>query len=55
MVPVFIIGELNVDLVLSGAGRLPAYGTEVVADDFIMTFGSASAICAGVAAAIVPR
>jgi sugar/nucleoside kinase (ribokinase family) len=46
MVPVFIIGELNVDLVLSGAGRLPAYGTEVVADDFIMTLGSASAICA---------
>jgi sugar/nucleoside kinase (ribokinase family) len=46
MVPVFIIGELNVDLVLSGAAHLPTFGTEVIVDDFIMTLGSASAICA---------
>jgi sugar/nucleoside kinase (ribokinase family) len=46
MVPVLIIGELNVDLVLSGAARLPAFGTEVIVDDFLMTLGSASAICA---------
>ena len=46
MVPVLIIGELNVDLVLRGAGRLPAFGVEITVDDFVMTLGSASAICA---------
>jgi sugar/nucleoside kinase (ribokinase family) len=46
MVPVLIIGELNVDLVLKGAGRLPAFGVEITVDDFVMTLGSASAICA---------
>jgi sugar/nucleoside kinase (ribokinase family) len=46
MVPILIIGELNVDLVLRGAGQLPAFGVEITVDDFVMTLGSASAICA---------
>jgi sugar/nucleoside kinase (ribokinase family) len=46
MVPVLVIGELNVDLILSGCSRLPAFGTEVTVDGFAMTLGSASAICA---------
>ncbi len=43
---VFIIGELNVDLILSGCSRLPNFGTEMTVDAFAMTLGSASAICA---------
>ena len=46
MVPVLVIGELNVDLILSGRGDLPAFGTEITVQDFAMTLGSASAICA---------
>ncbi len=46
MVSILTIGELNVDLVLSGDGRLPAFGLEMTVDDFAMTLGSASAICA---------
>jgi sugar/nucleoside kinase (ribokinase family) len=43
---VFIIGELNVDLILSGCAQLPAFGTEITVDGFAMTLGSSSAICA---------
>jgi sugar/nucleoside kinase (ribokinase family) len=43
---VLIIGELNVDLVLSGCSRLPTLGTEITASGFSMTLGSSSAICA---------
>jgi sugar/nucleoside kinase (ribokinase family) len=43
---VVIIGELNVDLILSGCLRLPSFGTEMTVDGFAMTLGSASAICA---------
>lgn len=46
MVPVLIIGELNVDLILSGSGRLPTFGAQITVDDFAVTLGSASAICA---------
>lgn len=46
MVPVFIIGEVNVDLILSGLERLPAFGVEIAVTDFAVTLGSASAICA---------
>jgi sugar/nucleoside kinase (ribokinase family) len=46
MTPVIIIGELNVDLIMSGVSRWPALGTEVSVDGFTMTLGSSSAICA---------
>ena len=46
MIPVLVIGELNVDLILSGCSQVPAFGTEVTVDGFAMTLGSASAICA---------
>jgi sugar/nucleoside kinase (ribokinase family) len=44
MSPILVVGETNVDVVLRGA--LPALGKEVVADDCVLTLGSASAICA---------
>jgi sugar/nucleoside kinase (ribokinase family) len=44
--PVVIIGELNVDLIMSGCSRWPALGAEVNVDGFTMTLGSSSAICA---------
>jgi sugar/nucleoside kinase (ribokinase family) len=43
---VLVVGELNVDLILQGYGTFPAPGKEVLVDDFQMTLGSASAICA---------
>lgn len=43
---VLVAGEVNVDLVLRGYHSLPAPGREIVVDDFVMTLGSASAICA---------
>jgi sugar/nucleoside kinase (ribokinase family) len=43
---VLVAGELNVDLVLQGGRAFPAPGKEVLVDDFVMTLGSASAICA---------
>ena len=46
MIPVVVIGELNVDLVLNGCSRLPSFGTEITAEDCTLTLGSASAICA---------
>jgi len=44
--PVVIIGELNVDLILSGCSRWPAHGAEVKVDGCVTTLGSSSAICA---------
>lgn len=41
---VLVIGELNVDLVLSGLTSFPELGKETLASDFRMTLGSASAI-----------
>jgi sugar/nucleoside kinase (ribokinase family) len=43
---VLVAGELNVDLILQGYQSFPAPGKEVLVDDFVMTLGSASAICA---------
>jgi sugar/nucleoside kinase (ribokinase family) len=42
---VLVAGEINVDLVLQGYREFPVPGREVLVDDFIMTLGSASAIC----------
>ena len=44
--PVVIIGELNVDLIMSGCSRWPRLGAEVNVDGCTMTLGSSSAICA---------
>ncbi|MGD9563307.1 MAG: carbohydrate kinase family protein [Pyrinomonadaceae bacterium] len=41
-----IIGELNVDLVASGLRECPELGREILADDFAVALGSASAITA---------
>jgi len=43
---VLVVGEVNVDLVLKGLHAEPAPGREVLADDFLMTPGSSSMICA---------
>jgi sugar/nucleoside kinase (ribokinase family) len=42
---VLVVGEVNPDLVLHGEA-FPTAGKEVIVDDFVMTLGSASAICA---------
>jgi len=44
--PVTAIGELNVDLLLTGLNAFPQLGREVLATDFEMVLGSASAIFA---------
>jgi sugar/nucleoside kinase (ribokinase family) len=41
-----IVGEINVDFVFKGCHALPMPGKEVLADDFVMTPGSSSMICA---------
>jgi sugar/nucleoside kinase (ribokinase family) len=43
---VLVIGELNVDIVLSGLASPPALGSEVLANEMRMVLGSASAIFA---------
>ncbi len=43
---VAVIGELNVDMLASGLTGLPQMGSEILARDFEMTLGSASAIFA---------
>lgn len=43
---VAVIGELNVDLVITGLTALPKFGQEILATDFQLTLGSASAIFA---------
>jgi sugar/nucleoside kinase (ribokinase family) len=43
---VAVIGELNVDMVASGLSEAPQLGSEILAGDFAMTLGSASAIFA---------
>ena len=43
---ILVIGELNVDLVVSGLSSVPELGKEILAQDFHMTLGSASAIFA---------
>jgi sugar/nucleoside kinase (ribokinase family) len=43
---VLVVGEINPDVILQGYHAFPAAGKEVLVDDFVMTLGSASAICA---------
>jgi sugar/nucleoside kinase (ribokinase family) len=43
---IVVVGELNVDLIAVGLTNLPALGSEVLAKDFELTLGSASAIFA---------
>ena len=43
---IVVIGELNVDLIASGVRTGPVLGSEVLADDFNIALGSASAIFA---------
>ena len=43
---VVVIGELNVDAVATGLTEPPRLGAEIIAEDFEMTLGSASAIFA---------
>lgn len=45
-VRILVVGEINVDFVFKGCHALPAPGKEVLADDFVMTPGSSSMICA---------
>lgn len=46
MAKILVAGELNPDMVLHGCGSFPASGKEILAGDFDMVLGSASAICA---------
>lgn len=46
MKSVLVVGEINPDLILQGYHAFPTAGKEVLVDDFVMTLGSASAICA---------
>src|SRR4029453_15385036 len=43
---IVVIGELNVDAVATGLAQEPKLGLEIIAEDFQMTLGSASAIFA---------
>ena len=46
MSKILVVGELNPDFILQGYESFPVPGKEVLVDDFSMTLGSASAICA---------
>lgn len=48
----FVVGELNVDLILNQINGFPQIGTEIVANDMTLTLGGSSAILAANAAAI---
>ncbi|GLQ88743.1 carbohydrate kinase family protein [Dyella flagellata] len=43
---ILLVGEINVDFVFKGCRTFPEPGHEVLADDFVMTPGSSSMICA---------
>lgn len=43
---ILVVGEINVDFVFKGCHALPTPGREVLAEDFVMTPGSSSMICA---------
>ena len=46
------VGELNVDLILSGVRQAPVFGKEILAEDYTECMGSSTAICACVAASL---
>jgi len=43
---VLVVGELNVDIILNGMETMPLIGTEILADEMVVTLGSSSAIFA---------
>jgi sugar/nucleoside kinase (ribokinase family) len=43
---ILVIGELNVDLIVSGLTAFPTLGQEILADGLYIVMGSSSAICA---------
>ena len=43
---VLAIGELNVDIILTGLKKLPIVGREILAEDCSVVMGSSTAICA---------
>jgi len=43
---VLAIGELNVDMILTGLGSMPVLGREIIADTCTVVLGSSTAICA---------
>ena len=46
MKKILVAGDINVDLICSGYHAFPAPGKEVLVDDFVMTLGGSSAVCA---------
>jgi sugar/nucleoside kinase (ribokinase family) len=46
MFDVLSLGELNVDLIMTGMGSLPVPGREIIAKTCSLTMGSSTAICA---------
>jgi len=46
MKPILVVGETNVDVVMHGTSAAATPGQEVIAQDCVLTLGSASAICA---------
>jgi sugar/nucleoside kinase (ribokinase family) len=46
MKKILVAGDINVDLICSGYQTFPSPGREVLVDDFVMTLGGSSAICA---------
>ena len=46
MKKILVAGDINVDLICSGYQTFPTPGREVLVDDFVMTLGGSSAICA---------
>ncbi len=46
MSAIAVIGELNLDLIVTGAERMPRPGEELIVDQMLLTLGSSSAITA---------
>ena len=46
MPAIAVIGELNLDLIVTGAERMPEPGEELIVDDMLLTLGSSCAITA---------
>ncbi len=46
MASICVIGELNLDLIVLGAGRFPKPGEELIVDRMVLTLGASSAITA---------
>ncbi len=46
MKKILVVGDINVDLICHGCQSFPAFGKEILIDDFAMALGGSSAICA---------